>query len=55
MDASQGIFTEYKKRDAGHNAIYNVNDLLCPEFAAPGGPEQVKWVGKLPEKYLKNG
>ena len=42
LNKAQGIFAEYKKRDAGHNAIYNVNDLLCPEFAAPGGPEQVK-------------
>ena len=40
LNKALGTFAEYKEQDHGKSKIHNVNDLLCPEFASPGGPEQ---------------
>ena len=40
LNEALDAFARYKDPTAGHNAAQNINDLLCPEFATPGGPEQ---------------
>ena len=40
LNEALDTFTHYKRPATSQNAIHNINDLLCPEFAAPGGHEQ---------------
>ena len=42
LNKSLTTYSNYKNPATSSKAIHNINDILCPDFASAGGPEQDK-------------